>query len=148
MEMYIKGTNDKDFRTSDGFFRDPFTGIEFTGNEERCDLDKGLRTPRIKDSKGNSIPLAYKFWTKEERDRFNESKGSDSGKTRVSASKKDTELRKNLLGLREFLHQRLEDDDFNKVVSMLDKIMPADPEVAKKQAKIAKLKAMLAELEG
>ena len=147
MEMYIKGTNDKDFRTSDGFFRDPFTGVEFTGNEERCDLDKGLRTPRIKDSKGNSIPIAYKLWTKEEQNHYNECKGSSSGKTRISASKKDTELRKNLLSLKEFLSKTLKGDDLDKANDMLDKIMPADPEVAKKQAKIAKLKAMLAELE-
>ena len=146
MEMYIKGTNDKDFRTSDGFFRDPFTGVKFTGNEERCDLDKGLRTPRIKDSKGNSIPIAYKLWTKEEREHFNDSKSS--GNIRVSVSKKDAELRQNLLGLKEFLSKTLKGDDLDKANSMLDKIMPADPEVAKKQAKIAKLKAQLAELEG
>lgn len=141
--QYKKDVNDKDFRTSDGFFRDPWTGKELTGKEER--VDAGTRTPRIKDSKGNAIPIAYKFWTKEEREAFKS--GSSSG-SRASSSKSNTknaELREKLLGLQEYLAKALPDD--KKVAQMIADIMPPDPEQEKLAKKVAGMsdeqKAML-----
>jgi len=132
--LHIKGENDKDFRTSDGFFRDPFTGVEFTGQEERLQL--GTKTPRIKDSQGNAIPIAYKFWTKEEREaaKSGTSSGSKSGST-GSSSKKSEELRKNLLSLQEYLETVLPGD--KKVAEMIGAMLPPDPEQEKLAKKVA-----------
>lgn len=128
--LYIKGENDKDFRTSDGFFKDPFTGEEFTGKEERVQL--GTKTPRIKDSQGNIIPLAYRFWTKEEREAFKSGSGSSS---RSSGSKKNEELRENLLNLQKYLEKVLPGD--KKVAEMINKMLPPDPEQEKLAKKVA-----------
>lgn len=142
--IYVKGENDKEFRTSDGFFRDPFTGKEFTGQEER--VPSTTKTPRIKDSQGNAIPIAYKFWTKEEREAFKA--GSGSGGTRSSGSKKNNELRENLLALKDYLAKTLPGD--KKVAVMIDKMLPPDPEQEKLAKKVASMspeqKAMLAAL--
>lgn len=141
--VYVNGENDKEFRTSDGFFRDPFTGKELTGNEPR--LNTGTRTPRIADSKGNPIPIAYKFWTKEEREAFKA--GSGSG-TRSSGSKKNSELRQNLLDLKAYLEKALPGD--KKAAALIDKMLPPDPEQEKLAKKVASMsaeqKAMLAAL--
>lgn len=130
--LYIKGENDKDFRTSDGFFRDPFTGVEFTGQEERLQL--GTKTPRIKDSQGNAIPIAYKFWTKEEREaaKSGTSSGSKSGST---GNKKNNELRKSLLNLQEYLETVLPGD--KKVAEMISAMLPPDPEQEKLAKKVS-----------
>ncbi len=134
--LYIKGQNDKDFRTSDGFFKDPFTGKDLTGNEERLQL--GTKTPRIKDSQGNAIPIAYKFWTKEERDAFKAGtlSGSHSG-SGSSGNKKNEELRKGLLNLKDYLAKQLPDD--KKVAEMIDKMLPPDPEQEKMAKKVANM---------
>jgi len=141
--LYIKGENDADFRTSDGFFKDPFTGKELTGNEERLQL--GTKTPRIKDSQGNAIPIAYKFWTKEERDAFKAGSGSGKSSSGSSGKKKNNELRESLLNLQEYLDKVLPGD--KKVAAMIAKIMPADPEQEKLAKKVAGMsdeqKAML-----
>lgn len=141
--------NEKEFKNSYGYFKDPYTGKPLTGKEER--VGESL-IPRVKDSQGNSIPIVSTLWTQAEKDRYNAERknGASSGtgaSTRVN-SKKDNELREQLLGLHEFLSKVLKGEDLNKANAMIDKIMPADPELAKKEAKIAKLKAMLAELEG
>lgn len=141
--VYVNGENDKEFRTSDGFFRDPFTGKELTGNEPR--LNTGTRTPRIADSKGNPIPIAYKFWTKEEREAFKA--GSGSG-TRSSGSKKNSELRENLLALKDYLAKNNKMD--SKIEKMINDLLPPDPEQEKLAKKVASMsaeqKAMLAAL--
>ena len=141
--VYVNGENDKEFRTSDGFFRDPFTGKELTGNEPR--LNTGTRTPRIADSKGNPIPIAYKFWTKEEREAFKAGSGSGS---RSSGSKKNSELRQNLLDLKAYLEKALPGD--KKAAALIDKMLPPDPEQEKLAKKVASMsaeqKAMLAAL--
>ena len=129
--LYIKGENDKDFRTNDGFFRDPFTGKELTKNEERLQL--GTKTPRIKDSKGNAIPIAYKLWTKEEREAFKA--GTSSGSSGSSGSKKNNELRENLLNLQKYLEKVLPGD--KKVAEMINKMLPPDPEQEKLAKKVA-----------
>lgn len=131
--LYIKGQNDNDFRTSDGFFKDPFTGEEFTGNEERVQL--GTKTPRIKDSQGNVIPIAYKLWTKEEREAFRNGSSSYSG--RSSSSKKSEELRKNLLNLQKYLEKVLPGD--KKVAEMINAMLPPDPEQEKMIKKVAEM---------
>lgn len=130
--LYIKGQNDKDFRTSDGFFKDPFTGKDLTGQEERLQL--GTKTPRIKDSQGNAIPIAYKFWTKEEREAFKAgtSSGSKSGS---SGSKKNNELRESLLNLQKYLDKALPGD--KKVADMIAAMLPPDPEQEKLAKKVA-----------
>lgn len=130
--LYIKGQNDKDFRTSDGFFKDPFTGKDLTGQEERLQL--GTKTPRIKDSQGNAIPIAYKFWTKEERDAFKAGTSSGS-KSSSSGSKKNNELREKLLGLQEYLEKVLPGD--KKVADMIAAMLPPDPEQEKMAKKVA-----------
>lgn len=130
--LYIKGENDKDFRTSDGFFKDPFTGVEFTGQEERLQL--GTKTPRIKDSQGNPIPIAYKFWTKEERD-FAKSGTSSGSKSGSSGNKKNNELRQSLLDLKEYLETVLPGD--KKVAEMIGAMLPPDPEQEKLAKKVA-----------
>lgn len=141
--IYVKGENDKEFRTSDGFFRDPFTGKEFTGQEER--VASSTKTPRIKDSQGNAIPIAYKFWTKEEREAFKA--GSGSG-TKSSGSKKNNELRENLLALKDYLAKNNKMD--SKIEKMINDLLPPDPEQEKLAKKVASMsaeqKAMLAAL--
>ena len=131
--LYVKGENDVEFRTSDGFFRDPFTGKDFTGQEERLQL--GTKTPRIKDSQGNAIPIAYKFWTKEEREAFK----AGSVKTGSSSGSKKNELREQLLNLQKYLAEKLPND--KKVAEMIAKIMPADPEQEKLAKKVAGMSA-------
>lgn len=128
--LYIKGENDKDFRTSDGFFKDPFTGKEFTGNEERLQL--GTKTPRIKDSQGNAIPLAYKFWTKEEREAYKSGSGTKSSGSRSST--KSNELREKLLGLQKYLADNKKLDD--KIEAMIAAMLPPDPAVEKAQKQV------------
>lgn len=132
--LYIKGQNDKDFRTSDGFFKDPFTGKDLTGNEERLQL--GTKTPRIADSQGNAIPIAYKFWTKEEREAF-KAGTSGSKSTGSSGSKKNNELREKLLGLQEYLAKALPGD--KKVADMIAAMLPPDPEQEKMAKKVANM---------
>ena len=120
----------KDYRTSDGYFRDPFTGAELKGDETRVDLE--LRTPRILASDGiTHIPIAYKLWTKEEREKYNAGKGQGTRSSGVKTSKSDTELREKLLELKSYLLEKLEsDDDKNEVSKMIDAILPDDPKVA------------------
>lgn len=132
--LYIKGVNDKDFRTSDGFFKDPFTGKDLTGQEERLQL--GTKTPRIKDSQGNAIPIAYKFWTKEEREAFKAGTSSGSG-TKSSGSKKNNELRESLLNLQKYLDKALPGD--KKVADMIAAMLPPDPEQEKLAKKVANM---------
>lgn len=133
--LYIKGQNDKDFRTSDGFFKDPFTGKDITGNEPRLDL--GTKTPRIADSQGNAIPIAYKFWTKEEREAFKAGTSSGSKSTGSSGSKKNNELRENLLNLQKYLETALPGD--KKVADMIAAMLPPDPEQEKMAKKVANM---------
>lgn len=141
--LYIKGVNDKDFRTSDGFFKDPFTGKDLTGNEERLQL--GTKTPRIKDSQGNAIPIAYKFWTKEEREAFKSNTVSGSTGSRTSSNAKNNKLRENLLGLQEYLKKNNKLD--SNIEKMIAAMLPPDPEQEKLAKKVAGLseeqKAML-----
>lgn len=133
--LYIKGQNDKDFRTSDGFFKDPFTGVKFTGQEERVQL--GTKTPHIKDSQGNAIPIAYKFWTKEEREAFKSgsSSGSKSSGSTGSSSKKNEELRQSLLNLQKYLTDNGKMDD--NIEKMINDLLPPDPEQEKLAKKVA-----------
>lgn len=134
--LYVKGVNDKDFRTSDGFFKDPFTGKEFTGNEER--VDSGTKTPRIKDSQGNTIPIAYKFWTKEEREAFKSGSSSGSkstGSHSSSGNKKSEELRKGLLSLKDYLTKNKKMDD--EIEKLINAMLPPDPEQEKLAKKVA-----------
>ena len=145
--VYVKDVNDKEFKTSDGFFRDPFTGVPLTGNEPR--LNTGTRTPRIADSKGNPIPIAYKFWTKEEREAFNAGKGSGTRSASKSGTK-NNELRDKLLGLQKYLADNKKLDD--KIEAMIAAILPPDPEQEKLAKKVAGMseeqKAMLKALLG
>lgn len=131
--LYVKGVNDKDFRTSDGFFKDPFTGVEFTGQEER--VNSGTKTPRIKDSQGNEIPIAYKFWTKEEREAVKSGSSTKSSGSRSSI--KNEELREKLLGLQEYLAKKLPND--KKVGEMIAAMLPPDPEQEKLAKKVAEM---------
>lgn len=121
--VYVKGENDKEFKTSDGFFRDPWTGEELTGNEERVNL--GLRTPRIRDSKGNPIPISYKFWTKEEKRHYKETSGQGTSRS----STKNDELREKVLKLKKYLNEKLPNDP--KINTLIDSILPPDPMVEK-----------------
>lgn len=133
--LYIKGQNDKDFRTSDGFFKDPFTGKDLTGQEERLQL--GTKTPRIKDSQGNAIPIAYKFWTKEEREAFKAGTSSGSKSTGSSGSKKSEELRQGLLSLKNYLETNKKLD--SNIEKMIAAMLPPDPEQEKLAKKVANM---------
>lgn len=119
-----------DYRTSDGYFRDPFTGKELTGSEPRC--NDGLRTPRILASDGKThIPIAYKFWTKEERDHFKQSKGTGTSRSGSSSksSVKEDELRTvcdEVLGI---VEKSLKGKDLETVKGLISKIRPKDKEV-------------------
>ena len=136
-----------DYRTSDGYFRDPITGTPLTGSEPRC--NDGLRTPRILASDGKThIPLAYKFWTKEERDHFKSSKGTGTSRSGSSpkSSVKEDELRTvcdEVLGI---VEKSLKGKDLETVKGLISKIRPKDVEVQRVEKLVSGLSQEQVEL--
>ena len=133
----------KDIMTSDGYFKDPKTLKDFTGQEERVKVNlktgKEYKVPYIKDSDGNPIPLAYRLWTAEEKKAARDARGS--GTSRKSASEKDEELNKKLDEFEVFLKEKLSAQDFlaaqdklrvfrpkTKIDKMVDKLSDEEKE--------------------
>lgn len=153
--QWVKGQNDADFRNSVGFFKDPFTGVEFGDEQIKAERIPGHKYAHIYASDGKTaIPLSSKFWTRQEKDDYNNSRknpGSGTGSTtRGSSSAKNEELRKGLTALKEYLTANNKMDD--KIEGFIAALMPADPSVEKMQKQIANMtdeqKALLKSLLG
>lgn len=140
--QWVPGQNDADFRNSVGFFRDPFTGVEFDGSMVDVERVPGRKYAHIYASDGKTvIPLSSRFWTRQEKDDYNNSRknpGSGTGSTtRGSGSAKNEELRKGLTALKEYLADKLPGDE--QVEKYISALMPADPSVEKMQKQIANM---------
>lgn len=152
--QWVKGQNDSEFKNSVGFFRDPFTGKEFGDEQINAPRVEGHKYAHIYASDGKTvIPLSSKFWTRQEKDDYNNSRknsGSGTGSTRSSSSTKNEELRKGLLSLKEYLAEKLPGDE--QVEKFITALMPADPAVEKMQKQVANMseeqKAILKSLLG
>lgn len=153
--QWVKGQNDADFRNSVGFFKDPFTGVEFDGSMVNVKRVPGHKYAHVYASDGKTvIPLSSRFWTRQEKDDYNNSRknpGSGTGSTtRGSGSAKNEELRKSLLSLKEYLDTVLPGD--KNVEKMINEILPPDPAVEKMQKQVANMteeqKALLKSLLG
>lgn len=153
--QWVKGQNDAEFRNSVGFFRDPFTGKEFGDDEIKAERIPGHKYAHIYASDGKTaIPLSSKFWTRQEKDDYNNSRknpGSGTGtSTRSTSSAKNEELRKGLTALKEYLTANNKMDD--KIEGFISALMPADPAVEKIQKQVANMteeqKAILKSLLG
>lgn len=140
--QWIKGQNDADFKNSVGFFKDPFTGVEFGDEQIKAKRVPGHKYAHIYASDGKTvIPLSSKFWTRQEKDDYNNSRkstGSNTGSTtRGSSSVKNEELRKGLTALKNYLDKVLPGDE--QVEKYISALMPADPSVEKMQKQIANM---------
>lgn len=140
--QWVKGQNDADFRNSVGFFKDPFTGKEFSDEQLKVERVPGHKYAHIYASDGKTvIPLSSKFWTRQEKDDYNNSRknpGSGTGtSTRGSSSVKNEELRKGLTALKEYLADKLPGDE--QVEKFISALMPADPAVEKIQKQVANM---------
>lgn len=140
--QWVKGQNDADFRNSVGFFRDPFTGVEFGDSMVNVERVPGHKYAHVYASDGKTvIPLSSKFWTRQEKDDYNNSRknpGSGTGSTtRSSSSAKNEELRKSLLSLKDYLDTVLPGD--KNVEKMINELLPPDPSVEKMQKQIANM---------
>lgn len=153
--QWVKGQNDSEFKNSVGFFRDPFTGKEFGDAEINAPRVEGHKYAHILASDGKTaIPLSSRFWTRQEKDDYNNSRknpGSGTGSsTRSSGSAKNEELRKGLTALKEYLADKLPGDE--QVEKFISALMPADPAVEKMQKQVANMteeqKALLKSLLG
>lgn len=155
--QWVKGQNDSEFKNSVGFFRDPFTGVEFGDEQIKAPRIEGHKYAHILASDGKTaIPLSSKFWTRQEKDDYNNSRknpGSSIGTsstTRGSGSAKNEELRKSLLSLKDYLDTVLPGD--KNVEKMINELLPPDPAVEKMQKQVANMteeqKALLKSLLG
>ena len=140
--QWVKGQNDADFRNSVGFFKDPFTGKEFSDEQLKAERVPGHKYAHIYASDGKTvIPLSSKFWTRQEKNDYNNSRknpGSGTGtSTRGSSSVKNEELRKGLTALKEYLADKLPGDE--QVEKFISALMPADPAVEKIQKQVANM---------
>ena len=153
--QWVKGQNDSEFKNSVGFFRDPFTGVEFGDEQIKAPRIEGHKYAHILASDGKTaIPLSSKFWTRQEKDDYNNSRknpGSGTGSTtRGSGSAKNEELRKSLLSLKDYLDTVLPGD--KNVEKMINELLPPDPAVEKMQKQVANMteeqKALLKSLLG
>lgn len=151
--QWVKGQNDSEFKNSVGFFRDPFTGVEFDGSMVDVERVPGHKYAHVYASDGKTvIPLSSRFWTRQEKDDYNNSRkatGASSG-TRSSGSAKNEELRKSLLSLKDYLDTVLPGD--KNVEKMINELLPPDPAVEKMQKQVANMteeqKALLKSLLG
>lgn len=153
--QWVKGQNDAEFRNSVGFFRDPFTGKEFGNDEINAPRVDGHKYAHILASDGKTaIPLSSKFWTRQEKDDYNNSRKNPgtgtSTRSSGSSSAKNEELRKGLTALKEYLETNNKMDD--KIAEFITALMPADPAVEKMQKQVANMteeqKAILKSLLG
>lgn len=153
--QWEKGKNDADFRNSVGFFKDPFTGVEFGDEQINAPRVEGHKYAHIYASDGKTvIPLSSKFWTRQEKDDYNNSRKNPgtgtSTRSSGSSSAKNEELRKGLLSLKEYLAEKLPGDE--QVEKFITALMPADPAVEKMQKQVANMteeqKALLKSLLG
>lgn len=140
--QWVKGQNDSEFKNSVGFFRDPFTGVEFDGSMVDVERVPGHKYAHVYASDGKTvIPLSSRFWTRQEKDDYNNSRraigtGASSG-TRSSGSAKNEELRKSLLSLKDYLDTVLPGD--KNVEKMINELLPPDPVVEKMQKQVANM---------
>lgn len=152
--QWVKGQNDSEFKNSVGFFRDPFTGKEFGEAEISAPRVEGHKYAHILASDGKTaIPLSSKFWTRQEKDDYNNSRknpGSGTGSGSSKSSSKNEELRKSLLSLKDYLDTVLPGD--KNVEKMINELLPPDPAVEKMQKQVANMteeqKALLKSLLG
>ena len=153
--QWVKGQNDSEFKNSVGFFRDPFTGVEFNANMVDVERVSGHKYAHVDASDGKTvIPLSSRFWTRQEKDDYNNSRkatGISAGSTtRSSGSAKNEELRKSLLSLKDYLDTVLPGD--KNVEKMINELLPPDPAVEKMQKQVANMteeqKALLKSLLG
>lgn len=154
--QWVKGQNDSEFKNSVGFFRDPFTGKEFDESTVNAPRVEGHKYAHILASDGKtSIPLSSRFWTRQEKDDYNNSRknpgsGSGSGSGSSKSSSKNEELRKSLLSLKDYLDTVLPGD--KNVEKMINELLPPDPAVEKMQKQVANMteeqKALLKSLLG
>lgn len=141
--IWVKGQNDAEFKNSVGFFKDPFTGVEFGNEQINAPRVEGHKYAHIYASDGKTvIPLSSKFWTRQEKDDYNNSRknpGSGTGTTRSSGSSsaKNEELRKGLTALKEYLETNNKMDE--KIEGFIAALMPADPAVEKMQKQVANM---------
>ena len=143
--MSMTKDNQSSYRTTVGYFRDPWTDEKFTGKEERVDTT-GLY-PKIRDSKGNIIPLTFSLWTQEEKNIYYNARREGRGNGRGNGtSQKDKELRDGLTALETFLGEVLTGKDLEDARVLIGNIMPEDPEIVAKKRKIEALEAQLASL--
>lgn len=140
--IWVKGQNDSEFKNSVGFFRDPFTGKEFDESTVNAERVSGYKYAHILASDGKTvIPLSSKFWTRQEKDDYNNSrKNPGSGTVSTSTSKgsgKNEALRKGLLGLQEYLTKNNKIDA--NIEKMITAMLPPDPEQEKMAKKVANM---------
>lgn len=137
--IWVKGQNDNEFKNSVGFFRDPFTGKEFDESTVNVERVPGHKYAHIYASDGKTvIPVSSKFWTRQEKDDYNNSrKNPGSGATKSGSSTKSAkneELRKGLTALKNYLTEQKKIDD--TITGLIDDLMPADPAVEKAQKQV------------
>lgn len=137
--IWVKGQNDNEFKNSVGFFRDPFTGKEFDESTVNAERVSGHKYAHILASDGKTvIPLSSRFWTRQEKDDYNNSrKNPGSGTTKSGSSTKSAkndELRKGLTALKNYLTEQKKIDD--TITGLIDALMPADPAVEKAQKQV------------
>lgn len=142
--QWVKGQNDAEFKNSVGFFRDPFTGKEFSDEQINAERVPGHKYAHIYASDGKTvIPLSSKFWTRQEKDDYNNSRKNPGTVTTTrgsgKSSPKNEELRKNLLSLKDYLIKNKKIDD--NIEKMIDALLPPDPA----QEKLAKQVANMTE---
>lgn len=135
-----------------GYYINPKTRKEITV-EEAATLKRVKSEPNnvVVEMDGDEFPIAFKLWTKEEKDNYYRANGkgkySGTGGTGTKSTK-NSELRESCLKFESWLKCNVKGENLDIALEFLGQIMPADPEEEAKKAKIAKLKAMLAELEG
>lgn len=140
--QWVKGQNDNLFKNSVGFFKDPFTGKEF--GQEQIDAKRvpGHKYAHIYASDNKTvIPLSSKFWTRQEKDDYNNNRKNPGTGTLTrgsgKSSPKNEELRKGLTALKEYLIKNKKMDE--TISGLINALMPADPAVEKMQKQVANM---------
>ena len=150
-QVWVKGQNDAEFRNNVGFFRDPFTGKMFDETTVNVERVAGNKYAHIYASDGKtSIPLSFKFWTRQEKDDYYNSRKNPGSGSGTGSSAKNEELRKSLLALKNYLETSKKMDE--TIEKMINELLPPDPAVEKMQKQVANMseeqKAILKSLLG
>lgn len=150
-QVWVKGQNDAEFRNNVGFFRDPFTGEMFDETTINVERVPGNKYAHIYASDGKtSIPLSFKFWTRQEKDDYYNSRKNPGFGTGSGKLTRNNELRQSLLNLQKYLADNGKMDP--TIEKMINDLLPPDPEVEKMQKQVANMteeqKALLKSLLG